>query len=163
MSFTEGTIEIVEIMLTPDHNWGATEIEKQRMSKVDSVECVAGKGLRGDRYFDHKEDFHGQVTFIDQKTVDAVKEHAGKPDLDPSVLRRNILLAGIDLNELIGKRFSIDGTEFSGSEECSPCRWMDVVAGEGAKLVMKDRGGLRCRILSDGTLKRGEATIVLFS
>ncbi len=155
----EISVEIVEIMITPDHNWGATEIEKQRMSKVEEVECVAGKGLQGDRYFAHKEDYHGQVTFIDQAVIDSVKEHVKREDLDPSVLRRNIVVSGVDLNSLIGRRFVLSGIEFSGSEECSPCRWMNIVAGEGAEQVMKERGGLRCRILSDGILSKGTASL----
>lgn len=155
----EKSVEVVEIMITPDHNWGATEVEKQLMSKVEQVECVAGKGLLGDRYFAHKEDYHGQVTFIDQAVIDTVKAHVKREDLDPSVLRRNIVLSGVDLNSLIGRRFSLSGVEFSGSEECSPCRWMNVVAGDGAEQVMKERGGLRCRILSDGTLSKGAASL----
>lgn len=157
----KGRVEIVEIMVTPEHNWGATELEKQCMSKVSQVECVAGKGLRGDRYFNHKPDFHGQLTFIDQATIDAVVAHGEIEDFDPSVLRRNIVLSGLDLNSLIGRRFTISGVEFSGSEECSPCKWMEVVAGKGTKDVMKDRGGLRCRILSTGTLEKGAASFEL--
>ena len=34
----------------------------------DSVNCVAGKGLEGDRFFDYKEDFKGQITFFSAET-----------------------------------------------------------------------------------------------
>ncbi|MEN8792302.1 MAG: molybdenum cofactor biosysynthesis protein, partial [Lentimonas sp.] len=35
------------------------------IESVDSIECLAGRGIVGDRYLDHKEDFKGQITFFD--------------------------------------------------------------------------------------------------
>ena len=32
--------------------------------EMASVECTAGRGLRGDRFFDYKEDYKGQITFF---------------------------------------------------------------------------------------------------
>jgi len=63
---------------------------------------------------------------------------------------------GVDLNELIGKRFSIGGIEFTGSCEAAPCFWMDEACAEGTHEFLKGRGGLRARILDDGELAVGE-------
>ena len=71
-----------------------------------------------------------------------------------------MLTAGIDLDRLIGKRFSINGVAFKGVEECAPCYWMDEALGPGAEEMLKGRGGLRCRILSDGILKVGKVYII---
>ena len=125
---------------------------------VSEVECVAGMGLRGDRYFGYKENFKGQVTFFDADAVQAVRTHFEKPDLSSSVFRRNLIVQGVDLGAWIGKRFSFQGIEFEGSEECNPCYWMDQVVAPGAEgfLKAKFRGGLRARILTSGTLKADE-------
>ncbi|MBN8458194.1 MAG: molybdenum cofactor biosysynthesis protein [Verrucomicrobia bacterium] len=122
--------------------------------RVTQVECVAGLGLKGDRYFGYKEDFKGQVTFFAAETVDEVRAHFNRPDLSSGEFRRNLIVRGVDLSEWIGKRFRFQGVEFEGSEECKPCPWMDQVAGPGAERFLADgcRGGLRARILSDGIL-----------
>ncbi len=125
------------------------------IESVREIECVAGMGLKGDRYFGYKEDFKGQVTFFAAEAVDAVRREFRKPDLSSGEFRRNLIVRGVDLSEWVGKRFRFQGIEFEGSEECKPCYWMDQVAGDGAEEFLKAdfRGGLRARILSDGVLK----------
>ena len=70
------------------------------------------------------------------------------------------MVSGIDLNELIGCEFEIDGVRFYGAEECAPCRWMDRSIGPGAREYLKGRGGLRARILTSGTLRCGTNTLL---
>ncbi len=120
---------------------------------VGEVECVAGKGLVGDRYFEFKEDFKGQITFFSAEVLEELQGEYGV--VDPTVLRRNVLVRGGDLEGLIGKRFTIQGVVFEGSEECKPCYWMDQAVGEGAEDFLKGRcrGGLRARILTDGGIR----------
>lgn len=120
--------------------------------KVDAVECIAGKGLLGDRYFDHKEDYKGQITFFDWNVYERIQKDFDLPRLDPALFRRNILTSGIDLNTLIGQRFALQGLEFEGSEECRPCYWMDESVQTGVHEALKGFGGLRARILTSGTL-----------
>jgi len=122
------------------------------ISKVDSIECIAGSGIVGDRYFNHKEDYKGQITFFDFKVHQRICDNFDLPDLDPANYRRNVITSGIDLNELIGKRFTIQGIEFEGSEECRPCYWMDESVKPGVHEALKGFGGLRARILNDGRL-----------
>lgn len=122
---------------------------------VEEIECVAGMGLRGDRYFGYKPDFKGQVTFFDAAAVDAVRDEFRVPDLSSSVFRRNLIVSGIDLAAWVGRRFRFQGIEFEASEECKPCYWMDQAVAPGAEEFLKSRfrGGLRAKILSDGTLR----------
>jgi MOSC domain-containing protein YiiM len=58
----------------------------------------------------------------------------------------------VDLNELIGQDFEIQGVHFHGTEECRPCYWMDRAIAPGAEEFLKGRGGLRAKILTDGQL-----------
>ncbi|MBB5350741.1 MOSC domain-containing protein YiiM [Haloferula luteola] len=126
----------------------------------DSIELVAGRGIRGDRFFDYKENYKGQITFIDLAVVEAIREHAQAPHLPASAFRRNAVVSNIDLNALIGERFCLNGLLFEGTQECSPCYWMDEATGtDGTEALMKNRGGLRCRILESGILTTGPATL----
>lgn len=127
------------------------------IENVPEVECVAGMGLKGDRYFGYKPDFKGQVTFFDADAVQALRDEFQRPDLSAGEFRRNLIVRGIDLSAWVGKRFVFQGIAFEGSEECKPCYWMDEAVAPGAEEFLKSRfrGGLRARILSDGTLRIG--------
>ena len=123
------------------------------IEKVDTVECLAGRGIVNDRYLDHEEDFKGQITFFDWEVYDRIRTQCNLPDLDPARFRRNVLTTGVDLNTLIGLRFKVQGIEFEGVEECRPCYWMDEAIAPGAEEYLKGHGGLRARILNDGELR----------
>ena len=118
------------------------------------VECVAGKGLRGDRFFGFKEDYKGQVTFFSGEVHERLCEQMQVAHRDASVFRRNIIVRGADLNALIGCEFEVQGVRFAGTQECSPCRWMNHAFTEGAEAALRGHGGLRARILTDGVLRR---------
>ncbi|MCC5845854.1 MAG: molybdenum cofactor biosysynthesis protein [Verrucomicrobia bacterium] len=124
----------------------------------ERIEVRAGRGIVGDRYFDYKENFKGQITFFDLAVRDALAAHCGV-DISPDAVRRNVLLRGVDLNSLVGKTFTLQGVRFQGSEECKPCFWMDEAVAPGAEEFLKGRGGLRARILSDGALTLGPAEL----
>lgn len=128
---------------------------------VEFAECIAGKGVKGDRYFGHADDYKGQITLIDRATIDAVAERLGVPSVNPKLFRRNIVVRGADLNELIGRYFKLGSTWLYGSEECSPCFWMDDTIGQGTLEAMRGRGGLRCRIVETGTIKVGPGHLEL--
>lgn len=123
------------------------------IEKVDAIECVAGAGIVGDRYFQHKEDYKGQITFFDHAVYERISRDFDLPDLNPALFRRNVITAGIDLNTLIGQRFTLQGVEFEGSEECRPCYWMDESVTPGVHEALKGHGGLRARILTSGRLQ----------
>lgn len=154
----EWPAELVEIWISEGNDFRGRH-DKGRLEHgirgVSEVECVAGMGLRGDRYFGYKPDFKGQVTFLNRDAVQAVRDHFSQPGLSSSVFRRNLIVQGVDLAAWAGKRFRFQGVEFEASEECKPCYWMDEVVGPGAEAFLKERfrGGLRARVLSDGVLK----------
>ncbi len=156
----EWRAELLEIWISEGNDFRGRH-EKGRLEHgirgVAEVECVAGMGLRGDRYFGYKPDFKGQVTFFDADAVEAVRERFGKPGLSSSAFRRNLIVRGVELGEWVGKRFRFQGIDFEGTEECKPCYWMDEAVAPGAEEFLKAnfRGGLRARILSNGVLKVG--------
>lgn len=123
------------------------------MRAVDRIECVAGCGLRGDRFFGYKPDYKGQVTLFSAAVFAALRGAFPGRELDPAALRRNLLVAGQDLNALIGQEFELQGVRLLGVEECRPCYWMDQAIGPGAEDWLRGRGGLRCRVLGSGWLE----------
>ncbi len=149
--------ELKHIFTSPGHDYWGRKGEGRLQNgtrELKEVECVAGQGLVGDRYFGYRKDFKGQVTFFDMAVVEAVRETFNLPRLPASVFRRNLVVAGVDLQEWLGRRFVFQGIEFEGSQECRPCHWMDRVVDAGAESFLKKNfgGGLRAKILSTGTL-----------
>jgi MOSC domain-containing protein YiiM len=132
------------------HGLGSAKLP---IREISAVECVAGRGLRGDRYFDHKANYKGQVTLFSQEVFEELRSALHLPEASPAALRRNLLVSGVDLNDLIGQQFDLQGVRLEGTEECRPCYWMDEALGPGAEAWLRGRGGLRCRILSGGWLR----------
>lgn len=156
------SLDVKHLFVSPGHDFrGRHNQDRDENGVVDceEVELVAGSGIVGDRYFNHKEDFKGQITFFDEAVWLAVKKEFALPELDASDFRRNIIVSGVDLNSLIGQQFTIGELGFSGSEEASPCYWMDKVCAPGVEEFLRGRGGLRCRILRGGILKKGPSEL----
>jgi len=164
--YPEGTIlNLVHLYISDDHNYvghHGRAAGDTPMREVDEIACITGKGIRGDRYFGHKEDFRGQITFFAMETHKRLESSFGVIARPVSVYRRNVITQGLDLNDLIGREFDIQGVRFLGTEECRPCYWMDQAFGPGAESALRGSGGLRAKILSDGTLNRGACHAVRY-
>jgi MOSC domain-containing protein YiiM len=147
---------IQHIYISPQHNFYGHHGQPPGSSpsqSVAEVECVAGAGLRGDRFFNYKEDYKGQVTFFAIETYEMLCQQLHVSDKDPSVFRRNIVTRGTDLRQLIGQEFEVQGIRFLGTQESSPCHWMDEAFAPGAEEAMKGLGGLRAKVLTSGILR----------
>jgi MOSC domain-containing protein YiiM len=150
-------VRIRHILLSPGHNYFGHHEQppgNHPMIEVDRAECVAERGIRGDRFFDYKHDYKGQITFFSWEVFCDLRRELSALGAHPSALRRNIITEGANLAELIGTEFEVQGVRLRGVEECRPCYWMDRALAPGAEAWLKGRGGLRCRILTNGWLTR---------
>jgi len=148
-------VELLHLYISPGHNFrghhgGAPG--QHPMREMEQIRCIAGRGIEGDRYFDHKADFKGQITFFADEVYRALCEQFGQSGKPPSVFRRNVITRGAELDSLIGREFEAQGVRFFGVESCKPCYWMDQAFCPGAETALAGCGGLRARILSDGVL-----------
>jgi hypothetical protein len=141
---------------SPGHNFfghHGEEAGKNPLNEVDEIECVAGHGVRGGRFFDYKENYKGEITFFSNEVFENVCRSLGTDLKSAGVTRRNVITEKADLNSFVGKRFTIQDVEFEGVCECKPCYWMDQAIAPGAEAALLGRGGLRARILTDGKLR----------
>ena len=148
---------IRHLFISPGHNFFGHHGQpagEHRIIEVDRIECVAGRGIVGDRFFDHKPDYKGQITFFSWDVLVTLWEALGARRRDPASPRRNVIVEGLDLNGLVGKEFEIQGVRFLATEECRPCYWMDQAVGPGAEAFLRGKGGLRAKILPGGWLQR---------
>jgi MOSC domain-containing protein YiiM len=149
-------VEIRHLYISPGHNFfghHGREADEHPAVEVAEIECVAGHGIRGDRFFNYREQYKGQITFFSLEIFHALCAALKVTGSAPSAVRRNVITNGIDLTTLIGQDFEIQGVRFRGTEHCRPCYWMDQAIAPGAEEFLKGRGGLRARILSDGIIR----------
>lgn len=150
------SISIEHLYISPGHNFfghHGLPPGTHPLQECDVIECVAGRGVRGDRFFDYQKDYKGQVTFFSSEVFEEVCCSLNILAKKPGLTRRNVITHNADLNALIGEKFSVQGIEFEGVAECKPCYWMDLAIGPGAEKALQGRGGLRARILTSGLLR----------
>ncbi len=156
------TITIEHLVLSPAHNYfghHGKPAGENPVIEVQELTCVAGRGVRDDRFFDYKPDYKGQITFFAMEVFERICGELGIRGVSPIAVRRNVFTRGIDLNTLVGREFTLQGVRFVGAEECRPCYWMDKAVAPGTEVRLRGWGGLRAKILSDGQLKPGAAAL----
>ena len=132
-----------------------------RIQSVGSVKAIAGRGLEGDRYFNHCGTYSNHpgdgrhVTLIELEAIEALWREYGIA-LDPGSTRRNIVTRGLALNPLVGKQFKIGAVIVSGTRLCEPCTHLERLSSPGAMRGLIHRGGLRAEILAGGTIRVGD-------
>ena len=157
-------ITIEHLIISADHNYFGHHGRPAGASPIvplDAIECVAGHGIRGDRFFDYKPDYKGQITFFAMEVFEQICAELGIRGIQVTAVRRNVFIRGLELNRLVGREFTVQGVRFFGAEECRPCYWMDQAVGPGMEARLRGVGGLRARILGDGVLRVGPAEVVI--
>ncbi len=149
---------IRHLFISPGHNFfgrhGQPAGEHLVLDK-SAVRVRAGRGIEGDRFFGYRPNYNGQITFFGWEIFLAARDAFAVPALRPEVFRRNVIVEGVPLPDLIGERFTLGGIEFEGMGEAKPCHWMNAVVAPGAEEWLRGRGGLRAKVLSDGELAAG--------
>jgi len=151
-------LQIHHLFISPGHNFFGHHGQpagQHPVLELNQIDCVAGRGIRGDRFFDYQKNYKGQITFFSLEILEALRRELNLPQAQPFATRRNAFVTGADLNSLIGAEFELQGVRFAGVEQCKPCHWMNSALGPGAEDWLQGRGGLRARILTDGVLRRG--------
>jgi MOSC domain-containing protein YiiM len=126
---------------------------------VEVVEALAGRGLRGDRYFADAPREQGEgrdITLIQAEALEGLHEEHGI-ELSGAESRRNVLTRGIDLNALVGRRFTVGEAECVGVELCEPCNHLQKMTQPGVLRGLVHRGGLRADVVRGGRIAVGDA------
>jgi MOSC domain-containing protein YiiM len=124
------------------------------IAPVGSVSAVAGKGLEGDRHFCSAGAAPGQaLTLIEAEALEDVGLTGGQS-------RRQVVVRGVRLNELVGKRFRVGDVECVGVRLCEPCLHLQQMTRPGIIKELIHRGGLNADILVDGQISIGDPVVV---
>ena len=131
----------------------------KKIEEVDSIEVLANKGVVGDRHFDDYNDPYCQLSLIESENIDHYNIKYGL-NISYINFRRNIVTKGIQLNELVGKKFKIGNVKVEGIDLCRPCRHLTEILSQNN--ILKEflrKGGLRCQILSSSKITIGDKIV----
>jgi MOSC domain-containing protein YiiM len=141
---------------------GLRKARKAEPQPVDIVEAVSGKGLLGDHTSARKEpSAKRQVTLIMAEHLATAASVLGIEAIDPKLTRRNIVVRGINLQSLKGKRFMVGDAELQLTDECHPCSRMEENLGAGGYNAMRGHGGWCAIVVSGGEIRLGDAVKVI--
>ncbi|MBW8733797.1 MAG: MOSC domain-containing protein [Asticcacaulis sp.] len=140
--------------------WIGVRLERRApMRVVDMAELNQREGLVGDRYSGRSGTRH--VTLIGRADLAAIADFLGLPDVAPELLRRNIVVSGVNLLALKDKRFRLGEALVEMTGECHPCSRMEETFGEGGYNAVRSHGGITARVLEAGTVRMGDQLVVV--
>ncbi|MGY8868917.1 MAG: MOSC domain-containing protein [Pseudomonadales bacterium] len=134
---------------------------KMEMQQVLHVDAIAEMGLAGDRRCNGTPGSARQVTLINREHIEVVAKLLGLESVDASLLRRNLVVSGINLMALRHQRFRIGEVEFEATAQCHPCLRMEQALGKGAVAAMLGHGGICAKIIQGGVIAVGDKVIKL--
>ncbi len=139
-----------------------TDTGRGAMRRLDEARLVADKGIEGDRYFlgtgtySSRPEPGRQVTLIEAETLAALARDKGI-ELAPHEHRRNLTVAGVPLNHLVGRRFRVGAVVLEATRLNVPCKYLVLVTGKEVYEPLLNRSGLNCRIVEGGVIRPGDA------
>ncbi len=126
------------------------------MQAQSRAQAVAERGLLGDRAADKlRAGNKRQVTLIQAEHLVVIAGLLQRDAIDPALLRRNIVVAGINLLALKGQQFHLGEALLEATGECHPCSKMELQLGTGGYNAMRGHGGITARVLRSGDIHVG--------
>lgn len=133
---------------------------REPLQPVSSTTALAELGLEGDHRTGKTPGSGRQVTLISREFIQQIEQFTGLDNIQPAVLRRNIVVSGINLNALRRQRFWLGEALCEATQLCHPCARMEEALGQGGVAAMLGHGGLCAKILQTGKVSVGDAITV---
>ncbi|MEX0586778.1 MAG: MOSC domain-containing protein [Pirellulales bacterium] len=135
---------------------GLAPAGRAEIRSVAEADVRPGTGLEGDHHARSGRSDR-QVTLVQHEHLDVVAGILGRADVEPELLRRNLVVSGINLESLKDQQFSIGEVLLKGTGPCAPCSRMEENLGPGGYNAMRGHGGITARVLRGGWIRVGDA------
>ena len=129
---------------------------RETVASVPSAQLLAGRGIAGDRSASRRGG-RRQVTLLQQEHLAAIASLCGREQVEPALLRRNLLVSGINLLALKGVRFRLGDALLEGTGACHPCSRMEEVLGIGGYNAVRGHGGITAVVVEGGRISVGDS------
>ena len=144
--------EVKEVWLRPEKFIEPVNVEKVRVTRKH--------GLEGDHYSGIL-NRNRQVTLIQYEHLTVIASMLSLPVVNASLLRRNIVVSGINLLALKDCVFSIGTTHLRMTGLCHPCSRMEKNLGPGGYNAVRGHGGINATVIKDGEISVGDKVTVV--
>ena len=136
-----------------------TAREAEPVEAVEQVNVIAGKGIEGDRHFgDHQPGSGHDLTLVPAESLEALEQETGIR-LAPGESRRQVTTRGIDVNALVGRRFTVGSVEAVGIELCEPCNHLQKLTEPGVMRGLVHRAGINADVVRGGEISVGDPVV----
>ncbi|MFP4217816.1 MAG: MOSC domain-containing protein, partial [Salinarchaeum sp.] len=118
-------------------------------------------GLEGDRYCTGRGHYSPydvcQVTLVQAEALEQISKRSHLA-VTEGQHRRNVVVRGGDVHDLLGKRFSLGGARLEGTRPRPPCRYLERVTGQDGLLraLADGNGGICARVAESGEFSEGD-------
>ena len=138
-----------------------TNISEENTFYINQAFLEKGKGIVNDRYYGNFKEKKEQVTLINLEEINNFNNQI-KLNIDAKDFRRNIIISGINLNELINKKIKINEVTLIIHEICQPCKYLqDKLKTPGLVKMLVNKSGVRAEIISSGSLSVGDTIKII--
>jgi MOSC domain-containing protein YiiM len=155
LSLFENFSQVGEVMWV-----GLRPASRKAIKEVLEVN-VTETGLEGDRATKNSPSNKRQVTLVQHEHLAAAASFLGKESIDPNLTRRNVVVKGMNINALKGRKFNIGTAVLEMTGFCYPCSRMEENLGVGGFNAMRGHGGITCRVIKVGKIKIGDKVKVI--
>jgi MOSC domain-containing protein YiiM len=137
---------------------GLRPVRRAQMQAVAAATLEPEQGLIGDHYSSRTGGAR-HITLIQAEHLSAIAAHLGRAVVTPDELRRNIVVSGINLLALKGRRFRLGDTLLEATGECHPCSRMEEILGTGGYNAVRGHGGITARVVEGGVVRLADAVV----
>ena len=134
---------------------GIRPAKKAILNEVTQISVSIENGLEGDHYTGKSR--KRQVTLIQAEHLAAVAAFLKTEMIHPQLIRRNLVVSGINLLALKNRQFQI-GAEviLQMTGLCHPCSRMEENLGAGGYNAMRGHGGITAKVIRGGRIRLGD-------
>jgi len=133
-----------------------SNVSEKNTFYVNQAYLEKGKGIVNDRYYGNFKEKKEQVTLISLEEINKFNRQINQ-NIEPKDFRRNIIVSGVDLNQLINKQIKINNITLKIHEICQPCKYLqDQLKIQSLVKILVNKSGVRAEIITSGMLSVGD-------
>ncbi len=132
------------------------------MLEPQSAQLITQRGIDGDRSA-NKPGRSRQVTLIQAEHLPTIASFLGVDRVEPSLLRRNLVVSRLNVLSLRRARFRIGEALLEGTGHCHPCSRLEATLGFGGYNATRGLAGITARVLEGAAIHVGDDVVLLDS
>ena len=138
--------------------WIGFRPERRKPVISTDMAFISENGIEGDHYSSGGK---RSITLVQYEHLGVIASLLGVPNINPSDLRRNIVISSINLLGLRNRQFQIGEAVLEGTGLCAPCSRMEEIFGAGGYSAVRGHGGITAKITQPGKVQIGDKILPL--